>query len=566
MRNEEAPLIERLARSGPAQHLLARIGLDPAQFVLFLTLLRTLGERQEFMGNLGINRLELGVITGFYAVFVGTPVGLVVFLKLSAPLFLLCSLSVTLALTLLIVVGEAANTLFNPTEAAVLAHRPVHSLTYAAAKIAHLLIVVLYLVPALTIPPAIFGLALLDARWFWPITHLAAGLLAGFFAAFLVCALYGWLYRFVPSRRLKSLSLWIQILPYAAMPALGGLVGGLIESLRGANFDMSRWSWVPLVWFVAVGLLGSRSTSEGVGWEGLLALGFTSLAIWMGLRSFSGRYFSEVVGVTSGSGRASHSKSRMLLKAAIRRLTGAPAGLGAFSFTLRIMGRDWQFRRTALPVLAYFVVALIPVFIKGKFPISPGTPHEFSPAIVWPHLLGLLLLNPCTMIAFSDQHQGSSLFLNAPLTILRPFVRGIYLALWIPAVGITHICILPPLVFYWGWRDAVLFTGFSLVIVSGYLAVEMLLVAGIPFANPYKAAKGAFSFPMLIVGGIGAAILGVLQWLVFQIWWLGAIAGLALTVVVWFTAGATMSHAEEEIRRNLRALQVGPTQMFKEIE
>ncbi len=565
MKHDQVPLLERLAGSDAARRLLTRLGLDSGQFVLFLGLLRTLSERREFMGNLGVSRIELEGVALFYAVFIGAPMGLLAFLKFSAPMFLLCNMTVTLVLLLLVVVAEAANTLYNPVEASVLAQRPVHSLTYAGAKIAHLLIVVLYLVPALAAPSAALGLVLEGTRWFWPITHLAAVVLAGLFMAFLVCALYGWLYRLVPANRLRGITLWLQILPYAALPMLGGVVGGLIKSLRSAEFDVKRWAWMPLTWFVEIGLLGFRSAAVHIGWEGLLSIGITAGVIWLGLRSFSGNYFPEALTMTHGRSGRPRKKTQPALPTIIAALTGAPAGSGAFSFTSKMMRRDWNFRRNALPLVFYALLSFAPLLTR-KGVISPVVPHNFSPALIFPHLFAMMLLAPCMMIPYTDLHQGSWIFLTAPFTSLRPFARGIYLALWAPAVGLTHLLLLPVLTWYWGWRDAAIFWGFSLALVSGYLAMAVLLISGLPFSNPYKASRAALGFPIYLLGGAAAAALAGLQWLAFQVWWVAILAAIVVAVAARIIVHFTLSHLESEIRRNLRTLQIGPMRMFNEIE
>jgi len=170
------------------------------------------------------------------------------------------------------------------------------------------------------------------------------------------------------------------------------------------------------------------------------------------------------------------------------------------------------------------------------------------------------------VIPFTDLHRGSWIFLTAPLENLQAFTRGVYWALWFPAVGMTHLCILPVLIRYWGWRDACLFAGFSVIIVSCYLGLAMLLISGMPFANPFKASSAALGLPALMLGGMVAGLLGALQWFVFQIWWVAIPAGVLLAVVTVVVARLTLRHLEGEIRLNLNTMQIGPMQMFKSLE
>jgi ABC-2 type transport system permease protein len=567
MKTPRPPLIECGAASAAVQRFLRYIGLDPHQFVLFLRLLRTLSERGEFMGNLGVDRFALSLMTALAAVFFGVPMGLLALAQLPAAVFLLVNLSAVSCLLLLLILPEAANTLFNPVEISVLAHQPVDPPTFVAAKITHVLVIVCYLVPALTLPPALCGLMLKEARWMYPLTHLAAGLLAGLFVAFLVCASYGWLFRFVPASRLKSVTLWLQILVFGSLPAMGALIGAAVKSLRNLNLVLAGWSWLPLVWFVAIGLLGSRGAPPSMSWQGLLAIVLTAAVIWLGLRSFSGTYLQETAGMIRGPSRLGEARTRRnAILPAVRFITGSPAGMAAFSFTSKLMMRDWQFRRAAFPMVLYLALMFASFFKKGEVLVSPLVHGGFSIAHLFPHFLGLMLATPCAVISFGEFHQGSWIFVTAPLDSLRAFTRGVYLSLWFPGALLPHLLILPMLTWLWGWKAAVLFACFSLILVSFYLALELLLIPGLPFSSPYKASRSMIGLPVVLLGIMIAAILVAVQWLVFQIWWVAIVAGSLFGLGTWLTVHFTLRRLEGEIRQNLRLLQIGPTQLFKEID
>ena len=326
MKTPRPPLIEYVAASATVQRFLPYIGLDPHQFVLFLRLLRTLSERREFMGNLGVDRFALSLMAASAAVFMGVPMGLFALAQPPVAVFLLINLAAVSGLLLLLVLQEAANTLFNPVEVSVLAHQPVDPPTLVAARITHVLVIVWYLVPALTLPAALCGLMLKEARWTYPLTHFGAGLLTGLFVAFLVCAFYGWLFRFVPASRLKSVTLWLQVLVFGSLPAMGALIGAGMKSLRNLSLGLTGWSWMPLVWFVAIGLLGSRGAPPSMSWQGLLAIALTTVVIWLGLRSFSGSYLQESADMIRGSSRLRRGKDAAECPSARRsvhhRITG----------------------------------------------------------------------------------------------------------------------------------------------------------------------------------------------------------------------------------------------------
>jgi hypothetical protein len=272
MNEQLAPLFERLARRKLSQSLLRWMRLDPSQFVLFLGLFRTLSEREEYMSIAGVSRFSLAFIAIYQGVLIAPFWLLLAFSGLPAPLYLLINLSVASVLVLPTIIREAANSLFNPMEASILAHHPVHSLTYAAAKIAHVLIIVLYLVAALTLPAALIGVGLPGTRWFWPLTHLASAGLICLTAAFLICALYGWLLRLVPANCLKSISLWTQLISIAALPFILVSSPAFLPQLLTLRFDVSSWTWMPLTWFVELGLLGGKGTTLHIGWQPALSI------------------------------------------------------------------------------------------------------------------------------------------------------------------------------------------------------------------------------------------------------------------------------------------------------
>ena len=113
---------------------------------------------------------------------------------------------------------ETANSLVNPVEGVVLAHQPVNGATYTAAKLTHLARIVGYFVFGLNTVPAVAGLLLHESRWWYPFIHLLAAGAVGFVMALFCCALFGWLLRFVPVRRLKAAGQVAATLPFLGMP------------------------------------------------------------------------------------------------------------------------------------------------------------------------------------------------------------------------------------------------------------------------------------------------------------------------------------------------------------
>jgi D-alanyl-D-alanine-carboxypeptidase/D-alanyl-D-alanine-endopeptidase len=568
MRNEPlAPLFERLARKKPVRLFQRWMGLDSRQFLLFLGLFRTLSEREEFMGIPGVNRFRLSYAALFFALIGTLMWSFLAFKGMPAALILLLSLTISLLVVIPFVVREAANAMFNPVEASVLAHYPVHSLTYAAAKIAHVLIAVLYLVTALCVPPALVGVMLRGTHWYWPVTHLAAAFLTGITAAFLICALYGLIRRFLPASWLKGISIGIQLLPVVAIPYIWIYSPAYFFGPLTADFETGNWTWLPFTWFVEIGFLGFHGTSGRFGWAGALSIAISMLAIWFGIRSFSGTYFSEGASIAQGwSWRAPQKTALSRSYAALlRRVTGSPLGLGVFFFISKLMGRDWQFRRNilamaVLPLLVILVMVL--AIVQYGLPAPPLSSRELSPVYIIPHLLGLIMMGLCSVLPFTDFQSGAWIYLTAPVTNLRMFARGIYWALWVPWAGLPHFALLPFLIPLWGWKEASLATGFSLIVVSLYLGFSIKLIHGIPFSSPFDESR---------IDNTAFWMMGVIcpisiHWALFRHWWIALPAGVILAVATWFVVRVSLGDLEEEIRWRLHQMKMGPNQMFKEVD
>jgi hypothetical protein len=569
MNEQLATYSERLAGKALAQRFLVRMGLDSRQFVIFLGLFRTLSEREEFMSMVGVNRFSLSYI----AIFTGV-MGTVLWTGLAfggvpAPLFLLINLLIAFVLIFPTIMREAANALFNPVEATMLAASPIHSLTYAAAKIAHVLITVFYMVIALTLPAALIGMALKGTRWFWPVTHLAAALLIGLTAAFLVCALYGWMTRVVPANWLKGVSMWIQVISFVAFPYILISFPVFWGKLLLDKSSISLWSWIPFTWFVNLGLLGCHGATWRLGWQGALSIAVTTLIAWLGLRSFAGTYFSEASSMAQDSSRRNRKRNALPrgFAALVRAVTGSPVGLGAFGFVSKMMRRDWQFRRNILTqtlCLPLFAMLILIIAGSGSSP-SPLARNGFSYAHLIPHLLGMISMTLCSMIPFTDFHNGSWIYLTEPIGNLQAFARGVYCALWIPAAGMPHLIALPFLARLWGWKEAALLAGFSLIIVSLYLAFELNHIPGLPFSSPFDewrvTSSGQDQFYWILVIMIAVTI----QCALFRFWWIALLAGIVLAVLTWLVLRLTLRGLEEEFRWRLHIMKTGPNQMFKEV-
>jgi hypothetical protein len=230
-----------------------------------------------------------------------------------------------------------------------------------------------------------------------------------------------------------------------------------------------------------------------------------------------------------------------------------------------MMRRDWNLRRQTLPMIVVIAYGLI-IISFSQIRVSPFAPEKFAPTHVLPHVLALMLFFPTALISQTDQLQGAWVFLTLPFRNPRAFARGIYCSLWLPGIAVPHLLFLPPAVWFWGWVEALLFVAFSMALTSLYLGAELFLLEGLPFANPVRLSTQALLMPVMMLGGMGAAVLGFLQWLLFR---RHAAAAVAMVVVILLAALITrlsLGHLVSELGANLLTLAQGPTRLFKSIE
>src|SRR5262245_46378059 len=304
-------------------------------------------------------------------------------------------------LLLVILLPEVINTFLTPVETSVLSHQPIKERTYFAVKFAYVLTVVATVVVPLNVTPAIVGLAVHEARWFYPVTHLISAYLLGVFVALIICALIGFLFRLIPVNRLRSLAATIQAAIFIVI-----FVGPrLSRYARNIQFQppAAVTAANPLNLFVALASIGQSRPAIELMWPLVLVMALCVAFIASGVRSLSTGYLTNVQMLLRSSPRPRRS-AREWFGPIIRRLTGRPSGRAAFSFMYSMAKTDWQFRRTVLPLLIQFLMLPLIGLVRGLGPSPFAEARPPGAADFLPHIPGLAGLAICAMLTYSDQH------------------------------------------------------------------------------------------------------------------------------------------------------------------
>jgi ABC-2 type transport system permease protein len=542
--------------------LLRGLGIDPIQYSTLLNLFSKLSDRQEF--EAGNARLSLRIAVGMFALL-SALANLFIALVVQPPMhmYVFGNFVFTTFLLALILTMEAVNTFFNPVEASVLAHQPIHDKSYFAAKFTYLATIVAYVVFPINIVPAMAGLSLKEAPWSYPVTYVVSVYLMGLFLTLIGCGILGLLFRVFPVARIRNTILWIQIGFFTLMGTGPRILGFLFRRAR-LTFSTTQSAAMPLNWFVGLALPGHDSAALLLTWPALLSMIFCAALITFGIHSLSAGYLTRVH-VLLRSGPSRRPARTGLLGPVIRILTQKPSGRGAFHFVYAMTKTDWQFRRSVYPAVIQILILPLLAVIRiglGHSPFAPGPP---TAAQFLPHVSGIIGLTICAAIKYSNQHKAAWVFLMVPIEGIRSFVRGIFWAMWLP-LAVLSLLLVPLFTWFWGIRDAMLFMAYSLAIGSFYLSIEMFLVDGLPFANPPESLKGSMTGPLVIVSAIGGLVIVLLQWLfIFQNRFVTAGAVLAFIGAAYLIAQASLRYVETNVMHNLHLIAIGRAAMFKEV-
>jgi len=518
---------------GPAvSRALARFGVDPKRYWLLVDLFGAMSERQEVMDQLGRNNAAMGMAGIFYLVLSGILTVVSVIAHATPATHLAMFLLFTVFLFSGILLSEAGNSLVNPTEGMVLAHQPINGATYTAAKLSHLLRIVVFLTPALNGIPALGGLALPKAHWYYPLVHLSAAFAVTTTVALACCAVFGWLMRFIPAKRLKAAGQFAGAVPLAGMAWMGQL----------PKF-FAHVPWRAVVPASPTGRLAL-----------LCACGFAAVAaVIFGLRSLSADYLLRVSAMSRGGARGGAGSRRSMAASIVGRLAG-PAARAGYAFSSRLMLRDWQFRRQFLATAAPLAIAIGSAFAKGwkADPFAEG----FSPIHFLPHAFGLLLIFTCALLPFGSDYKGAWVFRLAPAPALDAFAAGVY-GMLAQILVVLNVLAAPLLIWKWGPAHAALFLAFSLATGAVYIAATMRLTDGIPFTRQPDPKRSALGLPVLMMGMVVVGIAVAIQhFVLFRSTIAVAAATIILAAAGWFAGRASIAAMGADMQNQV-AQEVG---------
>jgi hypothetical protein len=534
--------LEAALRGPRVSRFLERRGVDARRFWLLVDLLETLSERGEMMDQLGRDGVALRTAAWLYAA-IGALLAAMLVVQGAAPrTYLAIFCGFTAFILAAVLMSEASNSLLNPAEAQVLAHQPIDGATYTAAKLSHLLRIVLVFVAGLDGVPAACGVLLPRAHWTFPLVLLSAALGIGLAIGCICCALFVLLMRFIPAKRLRA----------------GGQLLGTLPFLGGFG-----WQWVAIGYKkLARSVHVSLSPAAGIAIGTAAAVLFLA-AIAFGIRSLSADYLVRVSVMMHGAKPRRTLRRRALFGVLVSKFFGGPAARAGFAYTAVMMRRDWQFRRQIIPMAIMLPLGFGPL-IASRWHGDPFS-RQFSTMHLLPHFIGMMLAFVCGFLSFGADYKGIWVFLLAPADSIARFARGVWALLWIAAIAVPHLVLLPLLLRTWGPVHGALFTAYSLAAASVYLALEMRLVEHVPFSTQMDPARSAVTLPILMLGAVAMAVAVGLQWLLFLSTPAVAVATVALYGAAWLLTRNSLESAALSMRHNLGTVSRESSALYAEV-
>jgi hypothetical protein len=534
-------VIERFLRNSPrTRALMKRLGIDPVQYWLLVDLFGTLSDRRELPGHLGHTDMSLDKASWLFYFLSGIMAFFFAIAGMPLVVYFLVFMLVSGFLLLTTLLSETNNSLINPVEGLVLAHQPINGATYTSAKLTHILRILLHLVPALNLIPA-FAALLISAPWYYPLLQLAAGFAVGIVMALFCCALFGWLIRFVPPARLKSVGFAAEMSSW--------LMYVMMQFTPNLHLKVRVSHWLPSGTAARVAIASA-----------CVVIAFA--AVIFGLRALSGDYLARVSAIARGGSGRKYRARRSYLGETVACLFGGPSVRAGFDYVWRMMTRDWQFRRQ--------MVGLIPItamLIGGGWQgarISPFS-GKFTMMHVLPHAFGFAFFMVCSALPYGPDRKGAWLFLLAPTGAFRGFARGVFARL-LSAMLAPQVVLLPFLAWSWGLRDAALFLAYSAAVSAVYLALELRLVEGMPFTRQQESMGNPETMIILFAGGLVVSIAVALQYfLIFRTVILVVAVTAVLAVAAWLIARSSLESFEISIRFHLGLLSNESKGIYTEV-
>jgi hypothetical protein len=438
----------------------------------------------------------------------------ILFARVDVFFFTFCALGTSLLVIATAIIVEFNEVVLDPAMLEVLGHQPLPPRTFAAARVANLLLYVLLMSVSLNLGPAIAGAGLRDAGLWYVPAYLLVSLASNFALAGLVILLYAVLLKARPNEEIREILAWTQIVLILIL-FYGGqaIFRDPRQRLEMLAYNLPEWvQWLPfapLASYVA-------GCGAGLALELLWIPALTVLScvlIWLlVLRRLSAGYAALQPGrsVWERTKTAPLPEPGSLTGPFVRRLLRSRAEATGYWLGATMLTRDHELRMRSWPAMGVVIAPLLLGLYLGRLHdpwTHPGNASVLSIACLY--LLALPLPTLLHNLNFSRDHLAAWVLQTAPLRDRAGLREGLRKAVtW---RFLLPVWLVQTLLFAFTWPSlphALLHSALGWLIVTGAgAACAAPALRRVPFAAPLARGETMGSIALLGAGVSGVALL-----------------------------------------------------------
>lgn len=430
-----------------------------------------------------------------------------------------------LAMTL---ITDFSSVILDSNDNAVLLPRPIDDRTLLIARITHILMYLLSMMFALSLPVLVATIAKYGI--FAGIIFLIISLLSLILVVFLTNIFYLVLMKFTSEEKLRNVINSFQIV--LTFIFMGGyrVVGRLVDfkALQSSlELKASWWHYlVPPIWMgnamnVAINHQFDSSKFIFI----FLTLTVPFMVFFLVNNVFSGGFSQGIAGMDVAKREEkvpNQAKSSGFVGLLANVFTGTPVEHGAFEFVWKITSRDRKFKLRVYPSLAYLLI--YPIFVigsgrnEGSFSQQIENLRESSWLLVMIiYLCFSILLTIRSHISQSEEFKAAWIFNIAPLTqpgeVLSGAFRSVMVKFMFPII--LFLCIILPIIWGFDVFDDVLFGALTVINISLLNAIGSTSNK-LPFSTEVKNNSGSnFLRTMLFMMATG--LMGLMHFFLMKV-------------------------------------------------
>lgn len=452
-------------------------------------------------------------------------------------LFIYFSASVTAAYSLIFAVmmfmlamtliTDFSAVILDSNDNAVLLPRPIDDRTLLIARITHILMYLLSILLALSMPFVI--VSAIKHGVLVAFAFLIISLLSLILIVFLTNIIYLVLMRFMSEERLRNVINSFQII--LTFIFMGGyrLVGQLVNMealMSGVDTKVQWWHFlVPPIWMGNTMSVIINHELDATKFLFLfLTLTTPFMVVFLVNNIFSGIFSQKIAGMDIAQ-RQEKTPTKVAKKGLAETLsrifTGTPMERGAFEFVWKVTSRDRKFKLRIYPSLAYLLI--YPVFMIGSrrgdgdfWQQITDLRDSTGMGIMVIYLCGTVLLTIRSQISQSDDFKAAWLYELAPISkpgeILSGSLRAIVVKFLLPITIFLSLI----LSIIWGvyLLDDLLFG--MLTIINLDLLLSIGMSNELPFSSEVKK-NGGGAFIRNMVNVLLTGIIGLIHYFMMQV-------------------------------------------------